>query len=250
MGKSIDDISGEGTFEKRRAMHKALRGDTEQFERYKKVLGADNLPKDIDSFQNLKYNDKEKYGLLKHQYRIVNMYEADGTATTEKILALDDVAWTMRQEGFDFSSITGSKKKSTRKRLKTGGNVASMHFDGKAYFSHSAMEESGASINSLYVGKYPLVELRTNRLFKVKALGDGIPREYDTEAKFLEFAATVKKPEDVFTIDILSEKHICESCQGVVKQFKQMFPKATVNIISGKRGYNNSPEGLKTWKYR
>ena len=64
--KSIDDISAEGTFEKRRTMHKALRGDTEQFERYKKVLGADNLPKDIDSFQNLKYNDKEKWEDLKY----------------------------------------------------------------------------------------------------------------------------------------------------------------------------------------
>ena len=248
--KSIDDISGEGTFEKRRAMHKALRGDTEQFERYKKVLGADNLPKDIDSFQNLKYNDKEKYGLLKRQYRIVNMYEVYGAATTEKILALDNVAWTMRQEGFDFSSITGNEKKSTRKRLKKSGNVASMHFDSKTYFSHSAIGKPGSLENSLYIGKYPLVELRANRLFKVKPLGDGVLREYDTEAKFLEFAATVKKPEDVFTIDILSEKHICESCQGVVKQFKQMFPKATVNIISGKRGYNNSPEGLKTWKHR
>ena len=125
-----------------------------------------------------------------------------------------------------------------------------MHFDSKTYFSHSAIGKPGSLENSLYIGKYPLVELRANRLFKVKPLGDGVLREYDTEAKFLEFAATVKKPEDVFTIDILSEKHICESCQGVVKQFKQMFPKATVNIISGKRGYNNSPEGLKTWKHR
>ncbi|MED9969926.1 MAG: deaminase domain-containing protein [Ruminococcus sp.] len=81
-------------------------------------------------------------------------------------------------------------------------------------------------------------------------LGDGIPRYFDTEAKFLEFVADKKKPEDSFSVTILSEKHICKSCQGVVQQFKEQFPNAKVNIVSGKKGYNNSEEGLKTWKHR
>jgi hypothetical protein len=29
-----------------------------------------------------------------------------------------------------------------------------------------------------------------------------------------------------------------------------MYPNVKVNIISGKKGYNDSPEGLKTWKDR
>ncbi|MBQ2942608.1 MAG: hypothetical protein IJD97_10280 [Clostridia bacterium] len=37
---------------------------------------------------------------------------------------------------------------------------------------------------------------------------------------------------------ILSEKHICKSCLYVVQQFKEMFPNAIVNIVSGRRGYN------------
>lgn len=78
--KSIDDISGEGTFEKRRAMHKALRGDTEQFERYKKVLGADNLPKDIDSFQNLKYNETEKWKETKEIYEYLSKFPKSNVA--------------------------------------------------------------------------------------------------------------------------------------------------------------------------
>ena len=72
----------------------------------------------------------------------------------------------------------------------------------------------------------------------------------NTEAKFLEFVATKKKPEDTFTVTILSEKHICESCQDVVEQFKKMFPHSTVNIVSGKRGFNNSERGTKTYKQR
>lgn len=79
---------------------------------------------------------------------------------------------------------------------------------------------------------------------------DGYDRSFDTESKFLEFAARKMLPEDEFTVTILSEKHICESCQGVVMQFKEMFPKSKVNIISGKRGYNNDLEGKKTWQFR
>ncbi|MEE0266333.1 MAG: deaminase domain-containing protein [Acutalibacteraceae bacterium] len=55
---------------------------------------------------------------------------------------------------------------------------------------------------------------------------------------------------ETFTVTILSEKHICESCSGVVEQFKAEYKNATVNIISGKRGYNGSPNGTKTWKHR
>ena len=81
-------------------------------------------------------------------------------------------------------------------------------------------------------------------------LGDGVPREYDTEAKFLEFVATQKKPTDKFSVTILSEKHICDSCQHVVEQFKSMYPNATVNIVSGKQGYNGDPKGGQTWKQK
>ena len=77
-----------------------------------------------------------------------------------------------------------------------------------------------------------------------------MPRENDTEAKFLEFVATQKKSNDTFAVTILSEKHICPSCEGVVEQFKEMFPNAIVNIISGRRGYNGSEKGLLTYKHR
>ncbi len=66
----------------------------------------------------------------------------------------------------------------------------------------------------------------------------------------MEFVSKKKEPKDAFEITILSEKHICKSCEGVVEQFKKRYPNATVNIISGKRGYNGDPNGGKTWTYR
>ena len=68
-----------------------------------------------------------------------------------------------------------------------------MEFDGEIYFSHSRFDLPGTFEHSLYSAKYPSVALSDNRIFSVKDLGDGFPRQYDTEAKFLEFVAKQKK---------------------------------------------------------
>ena len=223
--------------------------DKEQFERYRSVLG-ENAPKTLEEFSSIKYNDSNKWDTLKYQYRTVNRYEVDGKVTADKILQLDEVAFYEKKKGFDYSAFTGKQKRKITKDISSGGNAASMEFDGKVYFSHSKFGLSGSIEHSLYKGEHPAVTLSKDRMFKVKDLGDGIPRHFDTEAKFLEFVASQKKPEDKFTVTILSEKHICESCQGVVEQFKQKFPEATVNIVSGKLGYNGDEKGLHTWKHR
>lgn len=223
--------------------------DKEQFERYKKVLG-ENAPKTPKDFYDIKHNKKDAWETLKYQYRTVNRYEVDGKVSTNEILELDNAAYYTKKKGFDLSAYSGKQKKSLKNDLVTGGNAATMHFDGKTYFSHSAFGVPGSIEHSLYVGEYPTVTLSPNRIFKVLDLGDGIPREYDTEAKFLEFVATQKKPTDEFTVTILSEKHICASCQGVIEQFKEKFPKATINVVSGKKGYNGSEKGTQTWKRR
>lgn len=43
--------------------------DKLQYKQYKDVLGTKNIPKSFDKFQDLKYNDKEKWKELKRQYR-------------------------------------------------------------------------------------------------------------------------------------------------------------------------------------
>ena len=239
-------------FEEAEKIQKArinLPADKEQFEKYRSVLGG-NVPKTLEEFRNIKYNDGNKWNELKYQYRTVNRYEVDGKVTADKILQLDNVAFYEKKKGFDYSAFTGKDKKNIKKEISNGGNAASMEFDGKVYFSHSKFGLPNSREHSLYKGEYPTVTLSKDRMFKVLDLGDKIPRQYDTEAKFLEFVASQKKPDDKFNVTILSEKHICESCQGVVEQFKQKFPNATVNIVSGKLGYNGDEKGLHTWKHR
>ena len=208
--------------------------DKEQFERYKSILGK-NAPETIDKFYDIKYNSKGEWNALKQQYRTVNKYSVDGNVSAKKILELDEVVKNARDNGFDFSNYKGTNLSKLKRAITKGGNAASMEFDGKRYFSHSKFDLQGTLEHSLYKGKYPAVALSQKRIFDVLDLGDKIPRQYDTEAKFLEFVAAQKKPNDVFSVTILSEKHICESCQGVVEQFKKKFPNSTVNIVSGKK---------------
>ena len=222
--------------------------DKAMFERYKGVL-RDLSPKTLEEFIDIKYNNSAKWEQLKYQFRTLNRYEINGDVSAKKIIELDNAAFYTKKNGFDFSNLTG-KSRVKIKQLANKGNAAVMDFEGSVYFAHSSVAKAGTIEYDSYSGQYPLVGLKDNRLFSVMDLGDKIPRENDTEAKFLEYVATKKQTDDSFTVTILSEKHICESCKGVVKQFKEMFPNAEINIISGKTGYNGSEDGLKTWKHR
>ncbi len=222
--------------------------DKEQFERYKNVIG-DVTPETLEAFQELKYGEPKEWGQLKYEYRTVNRYDVNGDLSTDKIIELDNAAWYTKQKGFDYSTLTGDEKDEVKK-LSQNGNAAVMELDGSIYFSHSRMDDKKGLCMKSYIGKYTPIGLSENRVFNVLDLGDGVERQYDTEAKFLEFVAQKKDPQDSFGISILSEKHICKSCEGVIEQFKRRYPKAVLNIASGKSGYNKDPNGRKTWKYR
>ena len=49
--------------------------DKRQYEEYKEVLGAENLPKNLDEFQELKYNNNDGWTELKEAYRYVNAHD-------------------------------------------------------------------------------------------------------------------------------------------------------------------------------
>lgn len=79
---SYDEWISSMTDEQREAFEKRVKdvkifyrrnSDREQYDRYVKVLGAENMPKTFDKFVGVKYNDdKAKYEDIKHLYREVN----------------------------------------------------------------------------------------------------------------------------------------------------------------------------------
>ena len=73
----------------------------------------------------MKYNNTGRWNAMKHNYRIVNSYEINaGSMTTEKILQLDDIAFSDKKGLF-----TG--------KAKSSANIAVMELDGILYYANS-----------------------------------------------------------------------------------------------------------------
>lgn len=73
-----------------------------------------------------------------------------------------------------------------------------------------------------------------NRVFTTQVVG-GYDRLFDSEVKLLEnFAETYRfTPNIEGTLKLTSERTFCESCSGVVDQFKKMFPKVKLEYVNG-----------------
>jgi RHS repeat-associated protein len=73
-----------------------------------------------------------------------------------------------------------------------------------------------------------------NRVFTTSEVG-GYDRAFDSEVKLLENIAQQYKttPDIGGSIQLTSERPFCESCSGVVKQFKKMFPNIKVKVVNG-----------------
>ena len=62
----------EGLSQEKKTAIKAYKNrsaDETQYRKYVKRLGGENMPKTLELFQKMKYNDSEKWGKLKQEYR-------------------------------------------------------------------------------------------------------------------------------------------------------------------------------------
>ena len=79
----------------------------------------------------------------------------------------------------------------------------------------------------------------TQRLFETFEVGHS--RAFDSEVKILEDVASRISPETRGTINLFSERAVCDSCSSVINQFRQMFPNMNVNVTSGPLNAAASP---------
>lgn len=221
----------------RRTMVNNAKRDREQFQRYRKVLG-NMVPGSLESFQQMKYNNTGRWNAMKHSYRIVNSYEINaGSMTPEKILQLDDIAFSGKKGLF-----TGEAKRSA--------NIAVMEMDGHLYYANSkATEKSDPAYYNFKGNKEDLILMKSDgeRQFSTKVINHD--RKVDSEAKLFEHAADIAKDGERHTINLLSERCMCDSCLGVLSQFQKKYKNAKVNATSGRRDRSvknkNNP-----WKHR
>ena len=195
--------------------------DRKQYENYKKIFPEIDT---VDKFRKIKYNDVELWDKYKREYRVLNQYKMDsGNLSNDKILDLDKKAITFKRD-----ALRSSEKRS--------GNIGIMELDGKAYYAHSGLDyPSDKGYKNLDQSTCDRLLLKpTVETFEAKEV-NGYLRNHDSEYKLFNYIATQKQPSDTFTVNILSERCMCDSCIGVMEQFKKMYPKATVNVVSNKR---------------
>lgn len=223
----IDEVIKEKPKKRVRIRNKRL--NKEQFERYHRVLD-DIAPETLEKFIEIKYNDDTSaWNELKRQYRIVNQYKTDsGYVPASEILRLDERIFTEKRT--KFSS-----------KFKKSGNIAGAYINDQKedlYIAHSAL--STAEDKKYYKGNHNLVVKKSCPKYKYIDVikGNGELRgstDEDTEAKLFEFFADHCEDKDIKTITMLSERGMCDSCKGVIEQFKQEYPNIEVNVISNKR---------------
>lgn len=203
--------------------------DKKQYENYKNIFSEINT---VEKFKEIKYNNGELWEKYKKEYRVLNSYKMDnGNLTNAKILELDNKAITFKR-----NELRSSEKRS--------GNIGIMELDGNTYYAHSHLDtyaDKGYK-NLTQTTRDNLILKPTTEILKAKEV-DGYIRNSDSEYKLLNYITTQKQPSDTFTVNMLSERCMCESCVGVMEQFKEMYPNATINIVSNKR--MNDP-----WKHR
>lgn len=209
---------------------KTLKINEEQHQRYRKVLG-DKVPETLAEFEGIKYNDSNQWEQLKKEYRVVKQYKIDsGSFTVDEILELDRKLISEKRENFNS-------------KHNTSGNIAGAYLnDDKEnfYLAHSKIDSAESNGAKSYKGSSKLVFLSDER----KYLYIDVENKYgeirnntfvDTEAKLFEYFDKLYEKRAFDTVTMISERGMCDSCKGVMEQFKQRHPNVTVNVVSNKK---------------
>ncbi len=230
-----DNKYGTGSVDKTRQMAYNKSADLKHFERYQTVL-KELSPDTFEDFQELKYNKASEWQTLQKKYRIVNTYKIDsGDLSPTKLLNLDDI-------------VISEKRNMFTSKYKKSGNIAGAYIDDNVnnmFFAHSLISDTSKGYN----GNSTLVLLNDNRRLKyidvLKQDGSVRSETYnDTEAKLFEYFADAYEQQPFNSITMLSERGMCDSCKGVMKQFHELYPDVIINVVSNKKVEGN------VWKYR
>lgn len=208
--------------------------DMRQHREYRSLLGNE-IPKDFAKFREMKYTDDKRWQELKQEHRIVNQYDVvNGSVSPKKIMELHK-----KNQAFRNNFQAGAGKK---------GNAASLEFLGKTYYSNSSIQSVESKGYAKYKGdlaELVLLKDKEKRTFKTLPVKSERPpyaswnRCIDSEAKLMEFLHDNNDGRDSVDAYLISDFPMCDSCKGVLEQFKQRDSNIHLNIIERKKHGNN-----------
>lgn len=217
----------------------------EQEQNMKAFCNYTGLRTDSARTQTLSFNKSISQKAVqrnKHINEVADMYKVDfGKMNKLDIFNLDKRAL---QAKYDY--FTSDYKRS--------GNFAIMHYNGEYYYAHSQANIIDGVENTAF-SKYKGDKshlARTNvdeskRNFNTFDVEQSTGKKFtpvsndinrfntfeDTEAKLFESLENMWYNGRNKTINILSERGMCDSCKYVAEQFMKKHPEAKVNVVSG-----------------
>lgn len=186
---------------------------------------------------------------------IADMYKVDfGKMSKLDIFYLDREALRAKHEYFTSD-------------FKRSGNFAIMHYNGEYYYAHSqaniveGIENTAFSKfkgDKTHLARTEIEKNKRNFITfnvgqstgkKITSNSDQIRYHTyeDTEAKLFESLENMWYNNKNKTINILSERGMCDSCKFVAEQFIKKHPEAKVNIVSGIKATGNPWKGRKPY---
>lgn len=187
---------------------------------------------------------------------VCDMYKTDfGSMSKMQVFDLDRRAIKEKRE--NFSS-----------KYKSSGNFAIMNYNNEYYYAHSqANIENGIESPAFEKYKGDKTHLArtevdsSKRNFETFDVEQSTGKKHlststdknrystfeDTEAKLFESLENMWYNYKNKTINILSERGMCDSCKYVAEQFIKKHPEVKVNIVSGKQATGNPWKGRKKY---
>ena len=213
----------DGTVEVNHKRRVNVISDKEQYERYKRVLGDEYVPDTFEKFQDMKYNDVDKWKKIQSKYRIVNQYQnhTNQKMNPKKILELHRNAYSTKRDLFTS-------------KFKKSGNIGVMELDGEIYYAHSAANSINDPAYKNYKGdKSKLILKPEKQTFITRVIGSH-DRNVDSEYKLFEYASSIAEDGKKHKLYLLSEISSCDSCKEVLEQFVKKYPNVEVSMVSTK----------------
>lgn len=219
-------VKGNADAELNEKMIRNRSSDKKQFEQYQRVIG-DETPETLAEFQQMKYTDSGKWNGLKHDYRIVNQYEVvAGKPSSKKIVELHEKNMEFRN---NFRGGAGKH-----------GNATILEWNKHHYYANSSIQNQKSKGYSKYKGNPEdliLLKPQESRVFATTVETSTKPpyqkwdRCIDGEAKTMEFLHDRNNRSKNADAYLVTDFPMCESCKGVLKQFKEQDANINLCVI-------------------
>ena len=124
------------------------------------------------------------------------------------------------------------KRNQFSSRFKRSGNIGIVELDGEIYYAHSQASKIEDKAYTNFRGDKTKLIIKPEKQTSITRKIGTHDRNVDSEAKLFEYASSICDDGKEHDLLMLLELPSCESCLGVLKQFKKRHPNVRIQMVS------------------